>query len=245
MMMRGGGPGALQEVFARDGVAILEKVLGPDDLRRMGGAFSGGAGQRHGTLAPGLLRWIEDVTCLPEVVVRLTGKRHRLVRAIAFDKTPAANWFVPWHQDRTIAVLHRADVAGFEHWSLKDGMVHVEAPAALLGDMVTLRVHLDDCVESNGPLEVLPGTHRSGKLARPEIARLVRAEGSRACLAERGDVLGMRPLLLHRSQRAAVPGRRRVLHLEFAATALPPPLRWSIDEAIARSGIVARREHVH
>ena len=35
------------------------------------------------------------------------------VRAILFDKTGDANWTVPWHQDRSIAVATRIDVAGF------------------------------------------------------------------------------------------------------------------------------------
>src|SRR6266571_5190867 len=34
------------------------------------------------------------------------------VRALLFDKTPAANWKVTWHQDLTIAVRARRDVEG-------------------------------------------------------------------------------------------------------------------------------------
>ena len=35
------------------------------------------------------------------------------VRALLFDKTPAANWKVVWHQDLTIAVRARRDVEGY------------------------------------------------------------------------------------------------------------------------------------
>jgi hypothetical protein len=35
------------------------------------------------------------------------------VRAILFDKITSANWTVPWHQDRSIAVRKRIDVPGF------------------------------------------------------------------------------------------------------------------------------------
>jgi len=36
----------------------------------------------------------------------------------------------------------------------------------------------------------------------------------------------MRPLLLHASSAAAAPARRRVIHLEYAASALPGGLEW-------------------
>jgi hypothetical protein len=45
--------------------------------------------------------------------------------------------------------------------------------------------------------------------------------------AKRGDVLLMSPLLLHGSERARVPTRRRVLHLEWAAFDLPGGLHWA------------------
>src|ERR1700739_3420143 len=37
----------------------------------------------------------------------ILGRTARPVRAILFDKTPAVNWAVGWHQDRTIAVRAR------------------------------------------------------------------------------------------------------------------------------------------
>ena len=41
----------------------------------------------------------------------------------------------------------------------------------------------------------------------------------------------MRPLLLHASSPAAVPGRRRVVHLEFAAGPLPGGVEWFANHA--------------
>jgi hypothetical protein len=35
------------------------------------------------------------------------------------------------------------------------------------------------------------------------------------CLADRGDIVAMRLLLLHRSQRAKMPAARRVIHIEY------------------------------
>src|SRR5204863_6821471 len=61
------------------------------------------------------------------------------VRAILFDKTASTNWTLPWHQDRTIAVVERVEVAGYGPWTVKSGLAHVAPPFALLAGMVTLR----------------------------------------------------------------------------------------------------------
>lgn len=42
----------------------------------------------------------------------------------------------------------------------------------------------------------------------------------------RGGIIVMRPLLVHASSKSAVPGSRRVLHLEYASTmSFEPDLR--------------------
>ena len=41
-----------------------------------------------------------------------------------------------------------------------------------------MRLHLDDSLADNGPLRVLPGTHRLGRLSDVEIAGLQRAWSS-------------------------------------------------------------------
>src|SRR5690349_3464988 len=66
------------------------------------------------------------------------------VRAIWFNKSAAANWLVAWHQDLAIAVRERVDVPGFEAWSVKEGVPHVQPPAEVLQRMLTVRIHLDD-----------------------------------------------------------------------------------------------------
>ena len=69
---------------------------------------------------------------------------------------------------------------------------------------------------------MLPGSHRDGVLPDAEIDRRVVSGTAVTCLAERGDVLLMRPLLLHASSKAATAAPRRVLHVEYATDrALP------------------------
>lgn len=50
------------------------------------------------------------------------GRQARPVRAILFDKSPATNWALGWHQDRTIIVRERRDVPGFGPWTRKRGI---------------------------------------------------------------------------------------------------------------------------
>lgn len=58
---------------------------------------------------------------------------YRCVRGILFDKIPAENWTVPWHQDTAIAVAKRVDVVGYGPWSLKDGVIHASGRSASPG----------------------------------------------------------------------------------------------------------------
>src|SRR5262249_27712817 len=90
-----------------------------------------------------------------DVARAILGSHARPVRGILFDKTPDANWLVAWHQDFSIAVKERMDVAGFGPWSVKAGVTHVQPPRGILANMVTVRLNLDDCFEDNGPLRVI------------------------------------------------------------------------------------------
>jgi hypothetical protein len=150
----------------------------------------------------------------------------RPVRAISFDKSPAANWYVAWRQDLTIAVAERRDVPGFGPWSVKNGVPHVQPPVGLLEHMLTVRLHLDPADATNGALRVLPGSHRHGRLRTEHIESLRHATPDILCRATAGDALLMRPLLLHASSRATAAARRRVLHIEYAACELPGGLSW-------------------
>jgi hypothetical protein len=152
------------------------------------------------------------------------------VRAIYFDKSAEGNWLVPWHQDLTLAVRERSETPGFGPWSVKDGVPHVQPPVELLEQMLTVRIHLDDADESNGALRVLPGSHRLGRLPAERIQELRTQLAETLCNARAGDVLLMRPLLLHASSRSTKPGHRRVLHVEYAAFELPPNLDWHAPE---------------
>lgn len=126
----------------------------------------------------------------------------------------------------TIAVQERREVPGFNAWSVKEGVPHVQPPVEVLERMQTLRLHLDDADASNGALRVLPGSHRWGRLSAEGIGGQRATIREIVCEAQVGDVLLIRPLLLHASSRATCDRTRRVLHIEYAAEELPGGLKW-------------------
>lgn len=170
------------------------------------------------------LAW--SVTILERVRLIL-GPEAKPVKGILFDKTEQANWAVPWHQDITIAVRERLSIPGYTAWSEKDGVPHVQPPAEVMQQILAIRVHLDDCPPENGALKIIPGSHAHGRLTDSDVERWRATVPTVTCAAQAGDILFLRPLLLHSSAAATPPKRRRVLHFEYASVQLPGGLAWS------------------
>lgn len=176
-------------------------------------------------LSPKVREFAECET-VRKIIGKYLGEKARIVRAIYFDKTPDANWKVPWHQDLTIAVGEKIETKGFTAWTKKAVIHHVQPPIEILEKMLTLRFHLDDANETNGALKVLAGTHKFGRLGATEIQNLKSKQTVGLCKAEKGDCLLMKPLLVHSSSAGFQPKHRRVIHLEFSAENLPNGLRF-------------------
>lgn len=163
---------------------------------------------------------------LPQLVRSILGDDAKIVRSLLFDKTPENNWGVPWHRDMTIAVKQNAEVPGFAGWRRKGEGWYVEPPFALLQRMVTVRVHLDNCLDNDGPLSVVPGSHEWPELSWEQLLDRTKESAPIEVHARRRDALLMRPLIAHSSRRALNPSHRRILHLEFCADKLPAGLDW-------------------
>lgn len=215
----------------RDGFAILPPPLDGWLLDALSESLRGASQGERGLYARRDVLEIPTVrqVCespMGDIARQVLGADARPVRGLLFDKVPGANWKVPWHQDLTIAVRERHDMAGFGPWSVKDGVPHVQPPEQVLAEMLTLRLHLDACPRENGPLRVLPGSHLGGRLGASAIQRWREQVEQRVCPVERGGLLLMKPLLLHASSASESAWHRRVLHIEWAARELPQPLRW-------------------
>lgn len=144
-----------------------------------------------------------------------------LIKAIYFDKNQDSNWAVPWHQDKTIAVKQRFELPGYSHWTVKQGVPHVQPPVQVLQQIVTIRIALDPCNETNGALKIIPNSHQQGILTPRQITETVREKCATVCNLSCGDVLVMSPLLLHASDKALNPSNRRTIHLEYCSYPLP------------------------
>jgi ectoine hydroxylase-related dioxygenase (phytanoyl-CoA dioxygenase family) len=139
-------------------------------------------------------------------------------RATLFDKSAQSNWLIVWHQDTALPLRDKLDVTGWGPWSLKDGIHYAHAPADSLSQVLALRVHLDDSTALNGPLRVLPGTHRSGVMSDDTIHDLAARTPSVDCTVAKGGIVAMRPLTVHASSKSQSGVPRRVLHIEYAAS---------------------------
>lgn len=169
--------------------------------------------------------------CCSDAVISLASRylssRPKLVRAIYFNKTSTNNWLVSWHQDRTVAVSRKFTADDWGPWSVKDGVHHVQPSVEVLEKTITLRLHLDDANEENGCLMVMPCSHKQGLLAPSEIHAIVVSREPFMCCANAGDILVMKPHLLHASSKATEPTNRRVLHMEFSSFELPNGISWA------------------
>jgi hypothetical protein len=147
-------------------------------------------------------------------------------RATYFAKSPASNWLVPWHQDTALPLQSRFDAPDWGAWSEKEGILYAHAPAWALEKVIALRIHLDDSFEDNGPLQVIPGSHRFGLLTDDEARQIASDATAKLCTVRRGGVIAMRPLLLHASSKCLSGRSRRVLHIEYAPSLeLAPGIR--------------------
>jgi len=223
--------------FERDGFLIIPNLISRSDCdalaaeltplfdAQQGSSRTRIGGVRNLLQTSPLVRDTARCSEVQALLRRTLGVEAFPVRAIFFDKTPAANWTVVWHQDLHIAVAQRTGAPGFGPWSVKAGVPHVQPPVALLQRMVTVRLHLDDCGADNGALRVMPGSHAAGVLTDAALAEWQQRQPV-VCEVPRGGALLMRPLLLHASSSAVNPRHRRVLHLEYAIDELPNGLKW-------------------
>jgi ectoine hydroxylase-related dioxygenase (phytanoyl-CoA dioxygenase family) len=208
-----------------DGYALVHRCVSEETIRALETALDADQHGIRNLLSNAIVRTVAGSDEVRRPVASVLGDECFAVRGIFFNKSPKANWKVTWHQDCVIAVREKRDIEGWGPWSSKADVIHVRPALEVLQQMLAIRIHLDDCGEDNGPLRVIPGSHREGILSDAEIQHRSK-ESAVACAVLRGDVILMRPLILHSSPPAMKPSNRRVVHLEFAAAELPHGAKW-------------------
>lgn len=221
-----------------DGFTVLKSAVPETQLKILSEAVEA---VRRSTSLPGLRNLLSQSQVVrdfainglaAEIAATLLGcsdsaPKLRPVRGILFDKTPESNWYVTWHQDLSIPVREKSETEGYGPWSTKEGILHVQPPASILEKMVSLRIHLDPCAIENGAIKFVVGSHLIGKLEPDEIETVRADREITVCPADRGDIIAMKPLILHASSKAISPNHRRVLHLEYTSAELAGGLAWA------------------
>jgi len=217
--------GPTASIVDKDGFAILPVCLDKANVEALRTQFDDTRDPQRNLLSVPSVRAVVGSKPVRDPMEAVLGSKCFAVRGIFFNKSRASNWKVVWHQDLTIAVRERKDVAGFGPWTMKAGLAHVQPPAEIMAGILAIRLHLDDSELDNGPLRVIPGSHKEGRLSADRIGCWEKRT-SVICTIPSGGALLMRPLLLHASSACTAPKPRRVIHLEFAAADLPDGLEW-------------------
>ncbi len=234
---------SLQQDVTDKGFGIINSVYTPDEVEAIIAAIENADTDkdtfRKSTDLFAIRQFLKEVPSvmplvfnshLNRVISEVFGNDYFIVKSIYFDKPPASNWYVSYHQDLTISVNQKHDTEGFASWTNKQNQYAVQPPLKYLQNVFTLRIHLDDTDDLNGALKVIHGSHNKG-IYRPETIDWF-TEQETICNVAKGGVMIMKPLLLHSSDRTVNDNRRRVIHIELASLPLPESLQWSEYNAI-------------
>ena len=143
-----------------------------------------------------------------------------------FEKSVDQNWLVSIHQDLSIPVAEKVEHPDLNGWAEKDGVIFVQPPDCVLNELVAVRIHIDDCGMSDGPLRIVAGTHKFGRMANMIALTLRDQICETICPVSKGGALLIKPLVLHASSKSSGNSKRRVLHFVFGPSELPLGLKW-------------------
>jgi ectoine hydroxylase-related dioxygenase (phytanoyl-CoA dioxygenase family) len=212
-----------REEIAENGFAVVPVAFEHEPLQKLVAEIEATAprrsraGLRHALRLPPVAAFACH-SLLIGLAQEILGPQAFPFRATLFDKSPHANWLVVWHQDTALPLLKHIEQQGWGPWSVKDGVHYAHAPSEGLNQLLALRIHLDDSTESNGPLRILPGTHKLGVLNDDRLQELAKQIQPIECICPEGGIVAMRPLAVHSSSKLRAQASRRVLHLEYAAS---------------------------
>ena len=210
----------MREKFERDGFSIVGGVIEPRECEDLIARLErlvehkSRAGIRNLMAVPEIAKLANDRRLI-DVTLRIFGQPLIPFKAALFEKSGKANWLVAWHQDTAIPVEEPVTGNGWGPAFIKEGITFVHAPASALSKILAIRIHLDASTDSNGPLRVIPGTHKR-RHSDEELGRISATRGQQICMVGQGGVIAMSPMLVHASSKCRTDEPRRVLHVEYA-----------------------------
>jgi Phytanoyl-CoA dioxygenase (PhyH) len=214
---------SLADEFTENGFVILDEAISLSDLEEVTKSLNSidlrKAGTRNVLSSP----WCQNIARslkMNSAIAPLLPCDAVVVQCTYFEKSIDRNWLVAIHRDYSIPVKARISSVDWSEWSEKEGFVYGRPPESVLDSLVAIRVHLDENTQKNGPLQVIPGSHRSQESSAPRVTCLVKERGA----------LVMRPKLLHASSKLAE-GTRRVLHFLYGPDQLPNGAEWAHAES--------------
>jgi hypothetical protein len=215
----------------QQGYAIVPNLFAPEEIQNLVFHLESSdlprsrAGIRYLLSIPAVAQVANNPRLLG-IAQSILGDEALPFKATLFDKSTDTNWLITWHQDTALPLREKHEIPGWGPWSTKEGIRYAHAPATALEKVITIRLHLDDSSEENGPLRVAPGTHGKGVLTDQEVEAIVAEATPTNCLIAKGGVILMRPLIIHASSKSHSDISRRVLHIEYATRdTVPPPLQ--------------------
>ena len=210
--------------LAVDGYDIVSPGLAAEELVALQRDFPATAPNRRNLfLFSPLLESLVRKGSFSRHAQNILGSNCFAVRAIFFNKIEKANWHVPWHQDIGIPIQSKIETPGFSAFTIKEGILHANAPTEVLNQLLILRLHLDPATSSNGAMRLIPSSHLHGRTPTPQPNHPAPVQPEH----KPGDILRLRPLLFHASAHSTTDTSRRVIHIEYATLNLPGGLEWA------------------
>jgi ectoine hydroxylase-related dioxygenase (phytanoyl-CoA dioxygenase family) len=216
---------ALMQAVEENGFVVVPRCVDESTVEILRDQLANTNHAERNLLSIPAVRKVASSHAIREIIGAVIGVGCFAVRGILFNKNQRSNWKVTWHQDLTIAVRERRAVDGFGPWTTKAGVLHVQPSVEVMSRILAIRLHLDESGLENGPLKVIPASHKRGRLSAGQITDWDKTNCV-TCTVPKGGALLMRPLLLHSSSACVIPNSRRVIHLEFATEELPHGLEW-------------------
>ena len=148
-----------------------------------------------------------------------------LTSAKYYHQIPTANWFTTLHQNITIPVKEKISMEGFSGWSKKEGITSAMAPVNLLRQCFSMYIYLFGSDETNGALQILPGSHKK-ILNIQERNQIIENINPQIANVQAGDIYILKPLVLQAFGKVSQIQHVHLLQLNFCLEDLPGGLEW-------------------